>query len=250
VPADMTRLMDIAKTYGLAIIEDAAQALGSAIGDRKAGSMGVASAFSFHATKNIIAGEAGALTVNDPDFVERAQVIRDKGTNRSQFLAGKVDLYTWQDIGSSQVVNEVTAAFLAAQLEAMAAIQAERMVLWHRYHNALRSAEAEGHFALPAPPDHVTHNGHIFFVVPHTKAARQSLEAYLAERRIRSATHYVPLHSSPGGRRFGRSSGPMNGTERGAEQLLRLPLFVELGIAQDRVIDAVLDWCREQRPRH
>ncbi len=250
VPAAMDRLLAIAEAHGLAVIEDAAQAYGSAFEGRPAGSLGLASCFSFHATKNVVAGEAGALVINRPDLVERALIIRDKGTDRSSYLAGKVDLYTWQDIGSSQVVNEMTAAFLTAQLERVAMIQAPRMAAWARYRDALAPLAAAGHFAISSPPDNVTHNGHIFFVVPHDKAARVDLETHLSTLNIRTVTHYVPLHSSPGGMRFGRSHGAMTQTDRAGDCLLRLPLYSDLAAAdQARVIEAIQDWAAKRKTR-
>jgi dTDP-4-amino-4,6-dideoxygalactose transaminase len=243
VVADMAALADIASNSGLVIVEDAAQAYGSSRAGRSAGSFGVTSCFSFHGTKNISAGEGGALAVNDPKLIERAAILREKGTDRDRFLRGLVSAYSWQDIGSSQIVSEITAAFLRAQLEHADAIQTERRMLWQAYHDALRCAEDTGHFHVPHPPDEVQHNGHIFFLMLPDSATRRDLSETLAAAGIGSATHYVPLHASPAGRRFGRVSGDMTVTNKAAECLLRLPLWNGLGKSQERVIDAVLDWC-------
>ena len=247
VVADMDALAALARRHGLTLVKDAAQAYGSSRGGRPAGSFGTAACFSFHGTKNITSGEGGALVVNDPALVERAGILRDRGTDRERFLRGLVNAYSWQDIGSSQIVSEITAAVLRAQLDHADRITEERRALWQGYADALAEPARQGHFRLPAPPPEVTHNGHIFFVMLPDARSRLSLGAHLAQRGISAAPHYVPLHSAPAGRRFGRPSGPMTVTDRAAECLLRLPLWVGLGRDQDRVIDAVLDWCGGQR---
>jgi dTDP-4-amino-4,6-dideoxygalactose transaminase len=247
VIADMTELALVAQTHGLPIIEDAAQAYGASRGGRNAGTFGATACFSFHGTKNVSGGEAGALVINDPALRERAAILREKGTDRARFLAGKVDAYTWRDLGSSQIVSEVTAACLRAQLQQTTEINAERVKLWTIYHEALAQAEQDGHFALPNPPADAIHNGHIFFIMLRTENARRDLSAHLAARGIASATHYVPLHSSPAGIRFGRASGDLPVTRQAAACLLRLPMWNGLGASQYRVIDAVLDWCGAKR---
>lgn len=247
VVADMAALAAVASRHGLALVEDAAQAYGSLRAGRPAGSFGIAAGFSFHGTKNISAGEGGALVVNDPALVERAAILREKGTDRSRFLKGLVDAYSWQDLGSSQVVSELVAAFLRAQLQHADRIQAGRLALWQAYHDRLTPAEAAGHFRLPHPPADAAHNGHIFFLMLPDAAARRDLTAHLSSRGIGAATHYVPLHLSAAGQRFGRAGGPLPVTERVAECLLRLPLWNGLEHHLDRVVDAVLDWCANQR---
>jgi dTDP-4-amino-4,6-dideoxygalactose transaminase len=247
VVADMDALARVARARGLALVEDAAQAYGSSRGGRPAGSFGTAACFSFHGTKNVTSGEGGALVVNDPALVERAGILRDRGTDRERFLRGQVNAYSWQDIGSSQIVSEITAAFLRAQLDHADRITAERRALWQGYADALAGPALQGHFRLPAPPPEVRHNGHIFFLMLPDARSRLSLGAHLARQGIVAAPHYVPLHSAPAGRRFGRPSGAMTVTDRAAECLLRLPLWVGLGRDQDRVIDAVLDWCGGRR---
>ena len=244
VPADMDALLRIAAKHDIAVVEDAAQAYGSRRNGRAAGTFAPLACFSFDGQKNISAGEAGALIVNDARLVAAAAVAREKGTDRSRFLAGKVDFYTWQDVGSAQVVNEMTAALLQAQLEAVDRFNATRLAQWGRYRDGLADLAADGVFDLPSPPDGVEHNGHIFFVVLPDRGRRDSLAAWLAEAEITALSHYIPLHSSPAGERFGRAAGPLPGTQRGAECLLRLPLYHDLGSGQDRVIDTVRGWAK------
>jgi dTDP-4-amino-4,6-dideoxygalactose transaminase len=243
VVADMTALCGLACQHGLAIVEDAAQAYGASRSGKMAGSFGATSAFSFHGTKNISAGEAGALVVNDPALSDRAAILREKGTDRGRFLRGAVDAYTWQDLGSSQIISELTAAFLCSQLERVGQIHAARLALWNRYHSALRGAEQAGHFILPHPPLDADHNAHIFFLMLPDEQARHDLRGWLSRAGIAAVSHYVPLHSSPAGLRFGRSVGDMRATNRAAQCLLRLPLWNGLEAHQDRVISAVQDWC-------
>lgn len=247
VVADMDALARLAHARGLALVEDAAQAYGSTRGGRPAGSFGTTACFSFHGTKNVTSGEGGALVVNDPALVERAGILRDRGTDRERFLRGQVNAYSWQDIGSSQIVSEITAAFLRAQLDHADAIRADRLSIWQGYAAALAEPARQGQFRIPAPPPETEHNGHIFFLMLPDARSRLSLGEHLARRGIVAAPHYVPLHSSPAGRRFGRPSGPMTVTDHAADCLLRLPLWVGLGGDQDRVIDGVLDWCAGRR---
>jgi dTDP-4-amino-4,6-dideoxygalactose transaminase len=243
VPADMTRLTQIAQPHGIKIVEDAAQAYGSSLNGQPAGSLGAMSCFSFHGTKNISAGEGGALVINDPDLVERAEIVREKGSDRKRFLAGAVQFYTWQDIGSSYVTNEMTAAFLSAQLEGATAINARRVQQWNFYKEALAEPTRKGHFNLPDPPDTCAHNGHCFFVMTKNKEARSDLSQFLSARGITAVSHYVPLHSSPAGKRLARHEGEMHSTDRAGDCLLRLPLWHDMGDAQEIVVNAVHEWC-------
>jgi dTDP-4-amino-4,6-dideoxygalactose transaminase len=243
VPADMTRLTEIAQQHGLKIVEDAAQAYGSSQNGQPVGVLGAMSCFSFHGTKNISAGEGGALVINDADFVERAEIIREKGTDRKRFFAGAVPFYTWQDIGSSYVCNEITAAFLSAQLKEATATNARRIQQWNLYKEALAELARKGHFDLPDPPDACAHNGHCFFVVTKDKETRSDLSQFLSARGITAVSHYVPLHSSPAGKRFGRYDGAMNSTDRAGDCLLRLPLWHDMEDAQEFIVNAVNDWC-------
>jgi dTDP-4-amino-4,6-dideoxygalactose transaminase len=242
VPADMARIMDLAVRHRLSVVEDAAQAYGASRDGRPAGSFAALACFSFGGLKNISAGEAGALIINDPSLLHRAATFRDKGTDRARFLAGQVAAYTWQDSGSAQIVNELTAAYLLAQLESAASIQSKRLLLWQRYVDGLSELATAGHFGIPAPPKAARHNAHIFFLVMPDRQSRARLKEFLRMKGITSVSHYEPLHLSPAGLRFGRTVGRMDVTERVANCILRLPLYNDLDAHQERVIAAVRDW--------
>ncbi|MDC7787413.1 dTDP-4-amino-4,6-dideoxygalactose transaminase [Rhodoplanes sp. TEM] len=228
VPAEMDTLQQIADAHRLPIVEDAAQALGSRYRGRPAGSLGRLAAFSFHETKNVISGEGGALVVNDPRLADRAAIIREKGTNRTQFFEGRVDKYTWVDIGSSFLPGELVAAYLYGQIELADAINARRRAVWHLYHEALEELERGALLRRPVVPAHCDHNGHMYYVLLPTPDARRSFIAAMAKQGIGTPFHYVPLHGSPAGRRLGRVSGPMRVTDDLAARLVRLPLFHSL----------------------
>ena len=240
VIAEMNAIADVARRHRLLIIEDAAQALGSYYHGRPAGSLSNLACFSFHETKNVVSGEGGALVVNDDRLVERADVIREKGTNRTAFHKRLVDKYTWVDIGSSYLPSEITAAFLWAQLENAEEITASRTRIWARYQSVFRALESSETFRCPIVPDHCTHNGHIYYLLMPSRAKRDDLITKLGEDGILAPFHYVPLHSSPAGRRYGRTSGDLTHTNSVSERLLRLPLFMDLGDDQEFVIDRVL----------
>ena len=242
VPSPMSALEEIAKVHDLALVEDAAQAYGASIDGSPVGSIGRFGCFSFHGTKNIIAGEAGALVLRDEDDVGRAHVLQEKGTNRLAFLNGEIDRYNWVALGSSNIVSELTAAVLRAQLEDAQAINKSRREFWDLYMTAFADLALEGHFEIPAPPSNVTHNAHIFFLVLPSEEKRRALQSYLSECGISALTHYVPLHDAPAGKAYGRVHGPMLQTQRAAKCLIRLPLFSDLGSRQDRVIEAVRKW--------
>lgn len=241
-PADMDRLTDIARAHDLMLLEDAAQALGSTYKGRPAGSLGDMAAFSFHETKNIISGEGGAITVNRSDLVERAEIIREKGTNRSRFLRGQVDKYTWVDIGSSFLPGELVAAFLLAQLEREEVIRQTRLALFDRYQSAFVDLAQRERVAPPWHSDDVTGNGHMFYLLMRDIEDRDALIAHLREAGIIAPFHYVPLHSAPGGRRFGRANGDLSVTDDAYSRLVRLPLYFTLGDEIDRVIDVTRAW--------
>lgn len=238
VGCEMDAIGSIAARHGLAIVEDAAQGILATYRDRPLGAIGAFGALSFHETKNIIAGEGGALLVNDPHFVERAEIIREKGTNRAQFFRGQVDKYTWVDIGSSYLPSEILAAFLAAQIEEAEAITTRRLALWNHYHEALAPLEAAGRLRRPVVPPHCTHNAHMYYVLLDGLDARTRFIAALKSDDIHPVFHYVPLHSAPAGRNYGRTSGDLGVTERTSERLVRLPLWLP-DLDQARVIDAV-----------
>lgn len=238
-PADMDALAGIARAHDLRLVEDAAQALGSTYKGRLAGSLGDMAAFSFHETKNIISGEGGALTLMCPDLIERAEIIREKGTNRSRFLRGQVDKYTWVDIGSSFLPGELVAAFLYGQLEQSAAIKARRLALYDRYMEGFADLGASARVGLPVTPPDTTGNGHMFYLLMRDIEDRQGFIAHMRGAGIIAPFHYVPLHSAPAGQKFARFTG--NGlpvTDDISARLVRLPLFYGLGEGIEGVITA------------
>ncbi len=239
VCADMDAITAIARRHDLCVVEDAAQALLSTYRGRPAGALGDLGCFSFHASKNIIAGEGGALTINASNFVERAYVIAEKGTNRRQFFAGLVDKYNWVDIGSSYGPSEITAAFLLAQLEAAEAIIAGRLAVWRRYHESFAGLESREVLRRPVVPPECQHNGHIYYLIMPSNQLRDAMIAQLAKLGVKAPFHYVPLHSAPAGRRFGRISGNLSVTEDLSARLLRLPLFLEVDGLAEEVVDRV-----------
>jgi dTDP-4-amino-4,6-dideoxygalactose transaminase len=234
---DMDAIREIARRRGLLLIEDAAQALGASYRGRPLGSLGDLAAISFHETKNVICGEGGALLVNSPELVERAEIVREKGTNRSKFLRGDVDKYTWVDVGSSFLSSDILAAFLWAQLEAADAINEQRMALWRRYHEGFADAERAGRARRPVVPDAASPNAHTYFLILPDAAARTHFIQALRREDVHAVFHYVPLHSSPAGKRYGRSSGGMEATDAMSARLVRLPLWIGLAPQQDHVID-------------
>jgi dTDP-4-amino-4,6-dideoxygalactose transaminase len=240
VACDMVRLSAIAEQSNLALIEDAAQALCSSDHGRALGTIGGASALSFHETKNIIAGEGGALLITDPKWAARAEIVWEKGTNRAAFSRGEVDKYTWVDIGSSFLPGEITAAFLWGQLERADAITADRLRCWHVYHAAFAPLEQAGLLRRPVVPAETVHNGHIYFLIYPDAASCDEALAGLRARGVDAVRHYVPLHSAPAGRKFGRTHGSLDVTTDLSARLVRLPLWVGLDDAQiDRVVEAV-----------
>lgn len=241
VACAMDRIMLIAEAHGLRVVEDAAQAMHASYRGRPLGSFGHFSAFSFHETKNIIAGEGGALVVNDPAAAFRAEVIWEKGTNRAQFQRGEASKYCWIDIGSSFLPSELTAAFLLAQLEDGAAITARRLGVWHAYHAAFAALEAGGSLRRPVVPPECEHNAHIYYLLARDAVARDALIAGLAKRNIAAVTHYVPLHSSPAGLRFGRVHGSMSVTDDVAARLLRVPLHSLMGAVEQSLVVQSID---------
>jgi dTDP-4-amino-4,6-dideoxygalactose transaminase len=229
VACEMEAIMALAAERGLIVVEDAAQGILAEYQGRKLGAIGHLGCLSFHETKNVISGEGGALLVNDERFAARAEIVREKGTNRAQFFRGEVDKYTWVDIGSSYLPSELVGAFLWAQLEQAEAINARRKRLCALYREALAPLAQRGRLALPQPePAGAAGNGHLFYILLEDLATRSALIAHLGARGIHAVFHYVPLHASPAGRRFGRVAGSMAVTERVSERLLRLPLYYGL----------------------
>lgn len=240
VACEMETIMSIAARHGLKVVEDAAQCVGARYRGRALGSIGHLGAYSFHETKNVISGEGGALLVNDPSLALRAEIIREKGTNRSQFFRGEVDKYTWQDIGSSFLPGEIVAAFLWAQLEDADKITQRRLALWQSYHQLIAPLEVEGKLRRPNIAEGCEANGHIYYVLLAPDIDRRWIIEEFKRRNITSVFHYVPLHSSPAGKRFGRTHGSLAITEDISARVLRLPLWI--GMQQDdqiRVAEAL-----------
>lgn len=245
VGAALDSLTEIAARRGLMIVEDAAQGLGARWRDRPLGCIGALGALSFHETKNLGCGEGGALIVNDPALAPRAEIIREKGTNRSQFLRGEIDKYSWVDLGSSFLASDLTAGFLTHQLAGLETVTARRLALWQRYHQALEPLEAAGLARRPNPPPAARHNGHIYHLLFDSLAMREAIRAALGDRGIQATSHFVPLHTAAAGLRYGRTAGPLPVTARVADGILRLPLYHDLTHEeQDRVIEAVLEAVR------
>ncbi len=241
VACEMDTIMDIAARHNLLVIEDAAQGIMSTYKGRPLGSIGHLAALSFHETKNIIAGEGGALLVNDPELAERAEIIREKGTNRSQFFRGQVDKYTWVDIGSSYLPSELIAAFLWAQIEEADAITHRRQEIWQHYHVAFADLEASCKVVRPRIPTHCTHNAHMYQLLLPTLEKRSVFIAALKENGVGSVFHYVPLHTAPAGLRHGRAFGELRHTLELSDRLVRLPLWLGLEEQQDEVIRRVIE---------
>lgn len=238
VACEMDSILAIARKHGLAVVEDAAQGVMSSYKGRALGSIGELGAFSFHETKNVISGEGGALLVNDPAMAVRAEIIREKGTDRSRFFRGEVDKYTWQEVGSSFLPGELTAAFLWAQLEDAQAITDRRLAIWDHYHAALAGLEQQGALRRPIIPEDCQHNAHMYYVLLAPEVDRQAILDELKRYAIYPVFHYVPLHSSPAGVRYGRTHGSMDITDGYSERLLRLPMWLGLSTEQqDRVVD-------------
>lgn len=240
VACEMDTIMAIAKRHGLKVVEDAAQGVMASYKGRVLGSIGDLGAYSFHETKNVISGEGGALLVNDASLAMRAEVIREKGTDRSRFFRGEVDKYTWQEVGSSFLPGELIAAFLWAQLEEAERITEQRLAIWKRYHELLESVEQKGLLRRPIVPVDCQHNAHMYYVLLAPEIDRQRVLAELKKNDIYSVFHYVPLHSSPGGKRYGRTHGELEVTIKQSERLVRLPMWVGLSNEQqDRVVQVL-----------
>lgn len=239
VGCEMDPILALAEKHRLLVIEDAAHGVGSSYRGRPLGTIGHLGALSFHETKTVISGEGGALLVNDARFVRRAEIIREKGTNRSQFFRGETDKYTWLDIGSSYLPGDLVAAFLFAQLEALDEILARRVNIWDRYHEAFAPLEAAGIVRRPSVPAHCRHNAHLYYLLFPDLACRSGFIRRLRERGIMSVFHYVPLHDSEAGRRYGRASGDLAHTSAASDRIARLPLWLGLEKDLDEVIEAV-----------
>ena len=231
IACNMDVIMDIASRHNLLVVEDAAHAIDSFYKDKPLGAIGHLGAFSFHETKNIIAGEGGAIVLNNPGYVERAEIIREKGTNRSKFFRGEIDKYSWVDIGSSFLPSELTAAFLFAQLEHLDDIQRKRKHLWDMYYQLLLPLQYSGKIGLPVIPAYATNNAHMFYIKTNNIGERNKLIEFLKNAGIMAIFHYQPLHSSPFFKSF-YGGKPLLNTGKYADTLLRLPLYFELSPEQ------------------
>jgi dTDP-4-amino-4,6-dideoxygalactose transaminase len=240
VACEMDRILAIAQEHHLLVIEDAAQGIGAKYKGRALGTLGQMGALSFHETKNIIAGEGGALLINDSRFLERAEIIREKGTNRNQFLQGQVDKYTWVDIGSSYLPSELTAAFLWAQLENFESIMGRRMAAWKAYHEGFQAVEARGGLRRPQIPPDCQANAHLYPLLLPDRAKRDALLAALNRGDINAVFHYVPLHNSPAGLKYGRTHGNLGVTIEMSERIIRLPLWIGMENQVPFIVEQVL----------
>lgn len=237
VACEMDTILKIARKYDLIVIEDAAQGVMSTYKGRPLGSIGDIGTYSFHETKNIISGEGGALLINNPIFSERSEIIREKGTNRSQFFRGKIDKYTWVDIGSSYLPSDIIAAFLWAQICKAEEITSLRMNAWNRYHELLSELESKGMLTRPHVPSECAHNAHMYYVLLDEGKNRDDIIRKLDGVGINAIFHYVPLHSAPYGLRSGRISGSMSNTDDVSRRILRLPMWV--GVEAERVVEGL-----------
>lgn len=240
VACEMDTIMEIARRYGLKVIEDAAQGVDAYYKGRTLGTIGDFGCWSFHETKNYTMGEGGALVFQDDDYLDRAEILREKGTDRSRFFRGQVDKYRWVDYGSSYLPSELNAAYLYAQLECSEQISDKRMEIYHYYYHNLKNLEQEGKVDLPVVPEGCSHNAHMFYLKMRDMKTRDRLIRWLREHGIQSVFHYIPLHSSPAGKKFGRFFGEDVYTTKESERLLRLPMFYNLDMEDvKRIVDVV-----------
>lgn len=236
VSCEMDKIMDIAKRHNLYVVEDAAQGVMATYKGKALGTIGDFGTFSFHETKNYTMGEGGALLTQNKDFIERSEIIREKGTNRSKFFRGQVDKYSWVDLGSSYLPSEINAAYLYAQLEEADEINKNRLNIWNMYYKGLKSLEEKGFIELPVVPEHCKHNAHMFYIKCNDLEERTELITYLKENDISAVFHYIPLHSAEAGLKFGRFHGEDKFTTNESERLTRLPLYYGLEVDKVKII--------------
>ena len=242
VGCEMDVIMEVANRYGLFVVEDAAQGMMSSYKGKPLGTIGHIGAFSFHETKNYTsAGEGGLLIINDEQFINRAEIIREKGTNRSLFFRGMVDKYSWVDVGSSYLMNDVSAAYLWGNIEKADEINENRINSWNIYYDGLQELEDKGFLKLPTIPDACSHNDHMFYIKVKDLETRTELLEYLKQNDILSVFHYIPLHSAPAGLKFGRFDGKDVFTSKESERLIRLPMYYRLGIEEKNKIIKVIE---------
>lgn len=245
VSCEMDTIFEIARRYGLYLLEDAAQGMLSAYKGKPLGTLGHMGTYSFHETKNFSMGEGGCLILSDKEYVIPAEMLREKGTDRSRFFRGEVDKYNWQTMGSSYLPSEINAAYLYAQLDNAAQINDRRLHLWHRYYNGLKSLQRDGRLELPVVPGNCRHNGHIFFFKCRDLDQRTDFIMHMRKKGVSTVYHYIPLHISPAGEKYGRFSGKDRFTTVNSERLVRLPMFYELEDVQvDYVIECVEEFFR------
>ena len=245
VACEMDKIMEIAKKYHLLVVEDAAQGIMSTYKGKALGAIGDYGCFSFHETKNYSMGEGGALLIRDPENIERAEIIREKGTNRSKFFRGQIDKYTWVDAGSSYLPSEMNAAYLYAELEVADEINQNRMDSWNRYYKGLKELEDAGKINLPVIPENCLHNAHMFYFKAKDLAERTAFISFMRENEIGCVFHYIPLHSAPAGKKFGRFHGEDRYTTKESERLVRLPMYYNLKLEdQQKVIDKIKEFYR------
>ena len=248
VGCEMDKIMDIAKRHNLKVVEDAAQGIMASYKGKPLGTFGDFGAFSFHETKNFSMGEGGALLIRDKENIERAEIFREKGTDRSKFFRGQVDKYRWQDFGSSYLPSELNAAYLYAQLEEAEKIQNARMARWNQYHEKLSPLAEQGRIQLPFIPDYCEHNAHMFYIKTKDMAERTDLINYMKSKDVLTVFHYVPLHSAPAGLKYGRFHGEDKYTTKESERLLRLPMYYSLTPDDcEYVADQVLNFYADRK---
>ena len=246
VGCEMDTIIDIARRHNLTVIEDAAQAIASTYKGRTLGTFGDFGCYSFHETKNISMGEGGALLIQNEDLVEPAEIIREKGTNRAKFFRGQIDKYTWVNYGSSYLPSDMNAAYLWAQLENIDIIQKKRLSVWNRYKEGLSELEKREYIEFGMIPDECTNNAHMFYIKVRDLENRTNLLNYLKENGIQAVFHYVPLHSAPAGRKFGRFNGEDRYTTKESERLIRLPLFYSISDEEvEYTIEMLLEYFRK-----
>lgn len=244
VGCKMDVIMDIAEQYSLAVVEDAAQGVNAFYKGMALGSMGDYGCYSFHETKNYSMGEGGALLIRNPDCIEQAEILREKGTNRSKFYRGEIDKYTWVGLGSSYLPSELNAAYLWAQLEKADDINKQRLRIWNHYYEGFAYQESAGRIERPFIPQGCEHNAHMFFIKVKNETVRSHMIEYLKEREIRAVFHYVPLHQAPSGKKYGEFRGIDKYTTKESERLLRLPLYLDMTNDEvEKVIEAVNRFC-------
>jgi dTDP-4-amino-4,6-dideoxygalactose transaminase len=243
ISCEMDTITAIAKRYSLMVVEDAAQGVMASYKGKALGTLGDFGCFSFHETKNYTMGEGGALLIQDINNVERAEIIREKGTNRSRFLRGQIDKYTWVDYGSSYLPSEINAAYLWAQLEVAEKIKEDRLSTWNRYHNALKPLEQDGKLVLPTIPDECEHNAHMYYIKLKDLEERSAFIEFMKKNDIITSFHYVPLHDSPAGQKYGYFNGEDKYTTKESDRLVRLPMYYGLSAKEcDTVVTEIMSF--------